>query len=166
VLAGSFTWPDGCSGTLGTRPGPFPVEMIGRGWGCTGTSLAPPTTSLTSSALYWLLRGTVPRPEHLKEAKPRSIPAAPDPCFHRQCDCRRASHHLLLLGLATRSPFEKVSGRKYDMAVRLQSQCSANPMLTSDANLLFASRPRWLSSQAPAPPPGAPHSRATFPFAC
>ena len=117
--------------------------MIGREWGCTGTSLAPPTTSLTSSALYWLLRGTVPRPEHLKEGKPRSISAAPDPCFHRQCDCRCASHHLLLLllGLATRSPFEKVSGREYDLAVRPQSQCSANLMLTSDANLLFASRP-------------------------
>lgn len=86
----------------------FPVEMIGCGWVCTGTSLAPPTTSYTSSALYWLLRGTVPRPEHLKEAKPRSISAAPDPCFHRPCDCRRASHYLLLLlGLWARSPLRR-----------------------------------------------------------
>jgi hypothetical protein len=34
-----------------------------------------------------------------------------------------------------------LSGRKYDLAVRPQSQYSGNPMLTSDANLLFASRP-------------------------
>jgi hypothetical protein len=76
-------------------------------------------------------------------------------------------HHLLLLllGLATRSPLEKVSGREYDLAVRPQSQCSAIPMLTSDANLLFAFRPA-LALVSSSAAPGAPHSRASFPFAC
>ncbi|PMD24776.1 hypothetical protein NA56DRAFT_455261 [Hyaloscypha hepaticicola] len=88
--------------------------MIGRGWGCTGTSLAPPTTSSTHPQLcIGCSEGRSLAQNTLKKESPGSISAAPDPCFHRPCDCRCASHHLLLLllllllGLAPRSPFEK-----------------------------------------------------------
>jgi hypothetical protein len=102
--------------------------MIGRGWGCTGTSLAPPTTSSTHPQLCIgcseersLAQNT------LKKESPGRVQQPQIRAFTAPCECRRASHLVLLLGLGRGVLLRRCLAGKYDLAVRPQSQCSANP---------------------------------------
>ena len=148
---------------------PFPVEMIGRGWVSIGTSLAPPTTSLhiLSSVLAAPRDGPSPRTAQRRKAQvdfssPRSVLSPP----MRLPTCL--------------PPSAAAAGPAWRHGVLLRRCLAGNMIWLYDFNLsvlptrcshltrtcyLHPGR-RWLSSQAPAPPPGAPHSRASFPFAC
>ncbi len=131
-------------GTLATRPGPLPRAYD---WARMGVNwyLTCSTDDISTHPQLCIGcsegRSTVHRPEHLKEGKarfdfssPRSVLSPPlrlpDVPPTICCCCWAWRQGVLLRRCLAR-------GRKYDLAVRPQYQCSANPMLTSDAKTCF-----------------------------